>query len=100
MAELLKLIKELEREEFFRRLDYQWGKALPHVKTRPSRCPDFRVITKPPTMQQYSVQWRKTAHSDWVTVYSNIWRRQCIAWIEAQRVQWPQVRLRLTDRSI
>ena len=105
MANLFEIIKRHERERHFAHIDFAqpWGHKQGfdlRGTTHPDKCPDFRVVTKPPAMDEYVVQWRKTAHSDWVTVYSNIWHWQCAAWIEAQRVLWPQVRLRLLDRSI
>jgi hypothetical protein len=85
--------ERLEREQFFRRLDYQWGRGLKQ-KTKSDRCPDFRVVTRPPAMHAYCVQQRQ-ANRQWVTVYSNVWASQCQAWVTAQELLWSDVRLRV-----
>ena len=96
MSTLLDQAKRQEREQFFRRLDYQWGKGL-RQKTKSDRCPDFRIVTRPPAMHCFTVQWRATSHSDWQAVYSSEWRKQCDAYLAAYMLLYPTLKLRVQD---
>ena len=97
MSALFNQAARQERERFFRRLDYQWGKGLKQ-KTHPDRAPDFRVVTKP----NIANKWAVYSFGDKGFVYETSSKRIAREWLLWALQSYPQARLelrRLEDRS-
>ncbi len=86
MANLLSVIARRERERFFWRLDAEWGKGL-RQKTKSDRCPDFRVVGRPPKMTQYQVDYRNDRFSDWEKLWSTEWVELAEAYKDTLRAE-------------
>ena len=98
MSALFSQAARQDRERFFWRIDSQWGKGL-RQKTKSDRCPDFRVVTRPPIMHCFLVQWReKNGHnSPWQTVFTSMGKRAADDYIAAYLTLWPGLKLRVVD---
>jgi len=69
-------------------------RGLPHQAIRPDHCPDPRKATKPPKIDDFTVQYRPSANSHWETVFTSPFRAECEAWLLAN----PTLKLRVRER--
>ena len=94
MASLLSTLARKERERFFWRLDAEWGKGFKRgIQTHPDRSRDPRVVSRPPQMTQYAVDYKADRSANWETLWQTEFPELATAYAETLKADGYRARV-------